>query len=235
MKKTILTLGYLTALISPLASHANHFASLLSQNDRPTADKLRDINRKPERILALVDIQPNMTVVDFIAGRGYYTDIFARVLNNSGKLFAVKAKLADRDLSKFKNITELQELDLSDLTVQADRIFTALNYHDLVNKDELNRQQLLASIYNKLKDDGYFIVIDHNAAPGTGRSTTKKLHRIENTFVLNEILNAGFILEQSSSALANPNDDYQQDVWQTNTKGLTDRFVYKFKKPKALK
>lgn len=211
-------------------THTNDINHALNAQERPQQDRERDSARKPADILALVDIKANMTVVDFIAGRGYYTELFARILNNSGKLYSVKGKLDKRDLSEFNNVSVLQELDLSDLNGPVDRIFTALNYHDLINKKDFSRQKLLKKIHSKLNDDGYLIVIDHNAGSGVGISQTKKLHRVENTFVLNEILNAGFVLDRSLSVLANPNDHFATDVWHESTKGKTDRFVYRFKK-----
>jgi len=211
-------------------AHTNDINHVLNAQERPQQDKARDAARKPADILALVDIKSNMTVVDFIAGRGYYTELFARILNNSGKLYSVKGKLEKRNLSEFNNISVLKELDLSDLNGPVDRIFTALNYHDLINKQGFDRQKLLKTIHSKLNDSGYLIVIDHNAGSGVGISQTKKLHRVENTFVLNEILNAGFVLERSLNVLANPNDHFATDVWHESTKGKTDRFVYRFKK-----
>jgi len=232
MKITTLLLSTLLILTaaSMTNANANSINKVLNAPDRPQQDKSRDSARKPADVLALVDIKPNMTVVDFIAGRGYYTDLFARLLNNSGKLYSVKGKLEKRDLSQFTNISVLPSLDLSQIKAPVDRIFTALNYHDIINKPTIDRHELLKTIYNKLTNNGYFIVIDHNAALGAGSSQTKKLHRVENTFVLNEIIKAGFILDISSSALANPTDNYSTDVWQESTKGKTDRFVYRFKK-----
>jgi predicted methyltransferase len=230
MRRITLLLTGLIISTAPLLTYANSINHAIKAPERSTQDKSRDAARKPADILALVDIQPNMTVVDLISGRGYYVDLFARVLNNSGKLYSVMGKLEKRDLSAFTNITVLPTPDLSKITAPVDRIFTALNYHDIINKKDVDRQNLLKTIHNKLKDDGYFIVIDHNAAPGTGISQTKKLHRVESTFVLNEIINAGFVLDRSSTALANPNDHFEIDVWQENTKGKTDRFVYRFKK-----
>jgi len=230
MKKISLLLSSLLLLTAPIMSHANVINLVLKAQERPQQDKFRDVARKPADILALVNVKPNMKVVDFIAGNGYYTELFARILNNSGKVYSVKGKLENRKLSTFTNISVLKELDLSDLNEPVDRIFTALNYHDIINKKGFDRQKLLKTIHNKLNDNGYFIVIDHNAAPGVGSSQTKKLHRVENTFVLNEIINAGFILDRSSTALANPNDHFTTDVWHESTKGKTDRFVYRFKK-----
>ena len=202
----------------------------LHHENRPQQDKARDVARKPADIVKLLDIKPGMKVVDYIAGGGYYSEIFARVLNNKGTLYSVKGRLTKRDLKAYNNVTVLSELDLSDLKEPVDRIFTALNYHDMINKKELDRARTLKTIHSKLKDDGYFMVIDHNAAPGAGASDTKKKHRVESTFVLNEIQKAGFILDRSSSILANPNDNFDLDVWQESTKGKTDRFVYRFKK-----
>jgi predicted methyltransferase len=245
MKRTKLLLPCLIVIAAPLFANdkganakvahaktiqANNISHVINSPERSSQDKSRDAARKPADILALVDIKPKMTVVDFIAGSGYYTDLFARVLNNSGKVYSVKGKLEKRDLSKFTNISVLPTLDLAEIKVPVDRIFTALNYHDIINKKTIDRQELLKTIHSKLKDDGYLIVIDHNAAAGSGISQTKKLHRVENTFVLNEIMNAGFTLESSSTVLANPKDHFTVDVWQESTKGKTDRFVYRFKK-----
>ncbi|QSX35775.1 class I SAM-dependent methyltransferase [Shewanella sedimentimangrovi] len=202
----------------------------LSHQQRPANDKARDDNRKPTEILALVDIRPGMSVVDYIAGQGYYSELFARILDNQGVLYSVKGKLKDRELSTFSNIKVTQDLLLGDIDGRVDRIFTALNYHDLINKPEIDRRQLLNRMHHQLADGGYLIVIDHNASPGHGINDTKTKHRVESTFVLNEILAAGFELDRSLSILANPEDNFALDVWQDSTKGKTDRFVFRFKK-----
>lgn len=230
MKTATLLIGLFMASSAPTLASVNSVEAALKHHDRPLKDKVRDDARQPAEILKLLDIKEGMNVVDYIAGRGYYSEIFARVLNNEGQLYSVKGRLEKRDLTNFNNVTVLNELDLSDMDKPIDRIFTALNYHDLVNKVEFDRQKLLKSIHNKLNDNGYFVVIDHNARAGRGSADTKSKHRIENTFVLNEILKAGFVLEQSLSVLANPDDNFDLDVWHEDTKGKTDRFVYRFKK-----
>lgn len=230
MKTSTLLLTGLLVSSSSLMAHSNKIEQALNHVERPQQDKSRDAARKPKQILQFMDIKPKMTVIDFVAGRGYYTEIFAQLLDKSGKLYSVKPKLDKRDLSRFNNVTVLKTLDLSDIKEPVDRIFTALNYHDLINNKGIDRPKMLKSIHSKLKDDGYLIVIDHNAGPGIGLTQTKKLHRVENAFVLNEVLEAGFTLDSSSSVLANPDDHFELDVWQKSTKGKTDRFVYRFKK-----
>ncbi|QTH72286.1 hypothetical protein [Pseudoalteromonas xiamenensis] len=189
-----------TLLVSSLTASANPLSitNAVQNPNRTAQDIARDAGRKPAEILAIVDVKVDMKVVDYLAGGGYYTELFARLLNNSGTVFSVKGKLESRNLSEFKNIKPLTSLELDDLEGPVDRIFTALNYHDLVNKANLNRQTLLKSMHQKLSDDGYLIIIDHNAGPGMGISQTKKLHRVENSFVLNEVLKAGFELDMSS-------------------------------------
>jgi len=230
MKTTTLLLTGLLVSSLPTIAHSNKIEQAINHSDRPLQDKSRDQNRKPNEILKLLEIKPNMKVIDYIAGGGYYSEIFARLLNDTGKLYSVKGRLSKRDLKNYRNISVTKELNLSDIDEPVDRIFTALNYHDIVNNKKLDRQVLLKKIYNKLNNNGYFVVIDHNAAPGSGISQTKSNHRIESTFVLNEIQAAGFKLDRSLSVLANPKDNFDLDVWQKSTKGKTDRFVYRFKK-----
>jgi len=230
MRKITLITSLLIGLGTGVQAHEFDYQSVLDDTARPAADKKRDENRKPDEILKLLDVKPGMTVVDYVAGRGYYSEIFARVLNNKGTLYSLKGRLQNRDLTKFSNIEIPQDLLLEDVTQPFDRIFTALNYHDLINRSTLDRDQLLKNIHAKLKDGGYFVVIDHNAKPGVGTDDTKSKHRVENTFVLNEVQKAGFVLDRSLSVLANPEDQYDLKVHEDSVKGKTDRFVYRFKK-----
>ena len=205
-------------------------ARLLNHPDRPATDKARDSQRKPADIVTLLDLQPGMTVIDYAAGRGYYTEIFARALDRQGLLYSVKGRLSERALKNFDNLKVTADLYLEDIDARVDRIFTALNYHDLINRQGLDRRKLLANMHDKLADDGYLVVIDHNAAPGRQTADTKSKHRVESTFVLKEILAAGFELDRSLSILANPADDYSLKVHNAAIRGNTDRFVFRFKK-----
>ena len=222
----------LLLIVSPaMASEtAILFTKALSHKDRPAEDKQRDSNRKAAQVLQLLDIKPGIKIVDYLAGRGYYTELFARVLNGDGHLYSVRGRLAKRQLGDFDNITVLQDITLAELDQRVDRIFTALNYHDLINRKQVDRQKVLKKMYDSLNAGGYVMVIDHNTAPGVGASETKSKHRVENTFVLNEFLKAGFVLDASPTLLANPSDNFDLDVWQESTKGQTDRFIYRFRK-----
>ncbi|MEX0299524.1 MAG: class I SAM-dependent methyltransferase, partial [Kordiimonas sp.] len=224
-KKLFLAATIFAAGIPSSQAEINTIEAALKHDARPQADVVRDVARRPADILEFLDIRPGMRVVDYIAGRGYYSEIFSHLLNDQGHLYSVRGRKDSRDFSAYSNVTLGQDLELKDVPEQVDRIFTALNYHDIVNNKKLDRQKILGAIKNKLRTGGYFVVIDHNTRTGAGLSDTKSKHRIEAAYVLNEITAAGFKLDSISTVLANPNDNYDLDVWQDTTKGKTDRFV----------
>lgn len=226
--KLFLAVALLAAGIPGSQADMNTIDAALKHDARPKADTERDAGRRPADILAFLDVQPGMKVIDYIAGRGYYSEIFSHLLNNEGHLYSVRGRKDSRDFSAYSNVTLGQDLELADVAEQVDRVFTALNYHDIVNNKKLDRKNILTAIKNKLRAGGYFVVIDHNTRSGAGLSDTKNKHRVEGAYVLNEITAAGFKLDSISTVLANPNDNYDLDVWQDTTKGKTDRFVYRF-------
>ncbi len=227
-KKLFITAVMLAAGIPGSQAEMNTIEAALKHDARPQADVERDAARKPSDILTFLDVKPGMKVIDYIAGRGYYSEIFSHLLNNQGHLYSVRGRKDSRDFSAYSNVTLGQDLELTDVTEQVDRVFTALNYHDIVNNKKLDRQNILQAIKGKLRTGGYFVVIDHNTRSGAGLSDTKSKHRVEGAYVLNEVTAAGFKLDSISTVLANPNDNYDLDVWQDTTKGKTDRFVYRF-------
>ena len=60
------------------------------------------------------------------------------------------------------------------------------------------------AVYEALKPGGYYIVLDHSAAPGAALDVTETLHRIESSTVRREVEAAGFKFDSESSILANP-------------------------------
>jgi predicted methyltransferase len=56
--------------------------------DRPADDKQLDAGRRPEQILAFFGIAPGMKVADLWAGGGYTTELLARTVGPSGKVYS---------------------------------------------------------------------------------------------------------------------------------------------------
>jgi hypothetical protein len=88
-----------------------------------------------------------------------------------------------------------------------------------------------ASVYERLKPGGSYVIVDHAAAVGAGTSDAQSLHRIEPASVREEVEAAGFVLDAESTMLANKDDPHSIKVFDPSIKGETDRFAYRFVKP----
>jgi predicted methyltransferase len=83
-----------------------------------------------------------------------------------------------------------------------------------------------------MKPGGVVGVVDHIANPGDTRATVDKLHRIDPATVKADFKRAGFVLEGQSDMLRNPADDHSLNVFDPKIRGTTDRFAFKFRKPR---
>ena len=87
-------------LVSILATsfvHANslsdkHFMSAMQSSDRSEADKTRDGNRKPDKVMQFFGIEPGMTVLEILASGGYYTEVLSHRVGDTGKVYAQNNK-----------------------------------------------------------------------------------------------------------------------------------------------
>ncbi|KAJ3327877.1 hypothetical protein HDU76_010973 [Blyttiomyces sp. JEL0837] len=114
-----------------------------------------------------------------------------------------------------------------------DLIFTYANYHD--PRAELTGTEtpsFLSSVSRLLKPGGHLIVIDHAAIDGTGTSSTKELHRIDEVVVVDEVTRiAGLEFVGSENCLRDFEDSRLGPAWvQDRNVVKTDRFCLKFRK-----
>ena len=86
------------------------------------------------------------------------------------------------------------------------------------------------AVHGRLKHGGFYVIVDHAAASGTGTSDAGSLHRIEPATVRQEVEAAGFALDAESTVLANSDDTHSSNVFDPSIKGETDRFAYRFVK-----
>jgi predicted methyltransferase len=91
----------------------------------------------------------------------------------------------------------------------------------------------LKAVYAAMKPGAVIGVIDHVANPNADtRATVEKYHRIDPNVVKADFKRAGFVFVGSSDVLRNPADDHSIEVHDPRIAGKTDRFVFKFKKPR---
>ncbi|MEY4762137.1 MAG: hypothetical protein RLZZ200_1993 [Pseudomonadota bacterium] len=223
-------------------------AASIADKARPETDRVRDPDRKPADLLAFAGIKAGDKVGDLLPGAGYFTRLFSQIVGAKGAVYglapprapdapatmpdfaaAVKAIAADPHYANVK----VGVMDTgTPLPEKLDVLWTSLNYHDLHNRPNADLGAFNKWIYANLKPGGTYIVIDHAAPVGSGKSTTSTLHRIEPAFVKQEVIAAGFIFVEESPALHNPGDARTLAVRETGVRGKTDQFVFKFRKPK---
>ena len=113
-----------------------------------------------------------------------------------------------------------------------------LNYHDVYWESakygvvKMEPDAFVKTVYASMRPGGIVGVIDHVGNPGDTRETVEKYHRIDPAVVKADFEKAGFKLEAESDILKNPADDHTLLVFDPKIRGKTDRFVYKFRKPK---
>jgi predicted methyltransferase len=74
------------AVLSP-----DRIAELLASPDRSAADRTNDQRRKPHEMLAFIGIRPGMVVLDLSAGGGYTTELLARSIGPTGRVYGQSA------------------------------------------------------------------------------------------------------------------------------------------------
>ena len=89
------------------------------------------------------------------------------------------------------------------------------------------------AIFDALKPGGVYVILDHAAQAGSGVRDTNTLHRIDIETVKAEVMAAGFVLDGTSTLLANPDDAHTLNVFDGKIRGHTDTFILKFRKPKG--
>ncbi|MEM7409785.1 MAG: methyltransferase domain-containing protein [Myxococcota bacterium] len=220
-----------------------HLVAAVDHPDRHPEDVQRDADRKPGEVLAFFQIEPGMKVVDLMAGGGYYTELVARAVGPEGAVYAHDTawkiqKYGERRLTEVRSKPGLGHIkrwvqDLDDPKLpegQLDAALLLLFYHDTFWQ-EVDREAMNRAIFRALTPGGVYGVIDHTAEPGSGDRDVETLHRGDPDLIREEILAAGFVLEEESDLLRNPEDDRTRNVFAPFLRGKTDRFVYRFRKP----
>ena len=191
-----------------------------------------------------------MSVIDMFGGNRYWSEIIAPAIGPKGKVYVWeptqfyddKTKTAfEAFAAKNPNVTivatpfEAPQLPAN----SADFMLINLDYHDVYWENakygvkHMEPSAFLSAVYQAMKPGGIVGVVDHAANPGGDtRAVVDKLHRIDPAVVRADFERAGFKLEAQSDLLRNPDDDHSLLVFDPKIRGKTDRFIYKFRKPR---
>lgn len=217
---------------------------------RAESDIKLDEGRKPIETLTFLGIKRGDAALDFEAGGGYYTEIMARAVGPKGTVTAWQAaQFAGDAKGKAKWAGILARTPNVHILEQPFEAFQApansydfalmhLNYHDAYwssteyKVKEQDPDRLVRALYTAMKPGGIVGVVDHVGAAGDTRAIVDKLHRIDPEVVKADFLRGGFKLVGESSHLRVATDDKTKLVFDPAVRGKTDRFVFKFMKPK---
>ena len=231
------------------AGNSTAAATAVADASRPESDTTRDAERKPVQTLAFTGVRPGDKVADYVADAGYFTRLFSSIVGPSGHVYAVEPTAFFKFDHFVKEVAELQGFAVAhpNVTVttaaaleglrfpeKLDLFWISRNYHDLHDKfmGPVDTAAFNKAVYEALNPGGFYVVLDHSAAPGAPADVTETLHRIESSTVRREVEAAGFKFDSESSILDNAADPRTAKVFHPAIRGNTDQFILKFRKPK---
>ena len=206
--------------------------SFVARSHRDPKHTARDVYRHPVQTLEFFGLQQGMRVVEITPGTGYFTELLAPTLKNTGTYVAAtwdetvagqpdyRAAL-NRELSgklqakKHYGRVELVKFNPSQPVfgppASADMVLTFRNAHNWISEG-------LGPVYfkamaNVLKPGGVLGLTDHRAPDG--EATDGKRGYVTEDQVIQLAAGAGFVLADRSDINANPKDtkDYPEGVW----------------------
>ena len=220
---------------------ADHILSAVEHENRPEADRERDANRKPAEVLDFFNIKTTDKIGEINSGRGYLSSIMAHALTDGGLVYAHASPMSverwkgnpiEKRLKEFPQdnmIPVVGEMESPNFPEQLDKILNVMTYHDSV-WTEADRDAMNKSIFEALKPGGIYGIIDHNAKKGRGIDNCHDIHRIEKSYVIEEVSKAGFCFKDESAMLSNPNDAMDLMVFDKSIRDQTSRFILAFQK-----
>ena len=76
---------------APSALTRERIAEIVASPDRTAADRSNDIRRKPDQMLGFIGVRPGMVALDLSAGGGYTTELVARAVGPTGRVYGQSA------------------------------------------------------------------------------------------------------------------------------------------------
>jgi predicted methyltransferase len=208
---------------------------------RPEVEIARDPLRHPFEMLEFIGAEPGQRIADIRPEEGYFTRLFAPVVGPEGQVYAfVPTLTAGREQAfaeglqaEYGNVTPvIGLLDQMRFEAPLDVVFMGQEYHDFhIERFDVDVAAMNRRAFAALRPGGIYVILDHSGRPGTGNSEVQSLHRIEGAFLRREVEAAGFVFEDETRALANPDDDMTISVFDDSIRGRTDQFVYRFRRP----
>lgn len=236
-------------------------AAAIKAPSRTPANVARDRYRHPAQTLAFFGVKPTDTVVEIWPSGGWYTEILAPYLAQSGHYIAaapsangrkgVEALMAAKPAVYGKvRFATFPSADAPDRVAAgtADVVLTFRNVHNWSFGETDQTQAAFNQMFAMLKPGGTLGVVEHHLPEDAKGITEAKSGYMKRSSVIGFATKAGFKLAGESQINANPKDshDYPKGVWtlppnyaekelnraRYTAIGESDRMTLKFVKPK---
>jgi predicted methyltransferase len=245
--KNLMLAALLLGSLPAFAADPTAIEKSIASPERTAQDRERDARDKPAEVMAFAGVKPGMVVADIFSGGGYYAELLAGVVGPTGKVLAVnnmpyaayskdgiKARYTEGRLANVeRRLVEASYMNFPPASV--DLVVIVMAYHDVYWIDEkegwpeIDTDGFLDSLKRMLKPGGKLLIVDHNAAAGSGREAAGKLHRLNEDWAKKSITARGFVYEKSYDGLRNPQDQLDKMVYDAAVKGKTDRYVHLYR------
>jgi predicted methyltransferase len=187
-------------------------ARLIAGPQRTPKNVARDPWRHPAATLSFWGLKPGMTVIEIDPAGGYWTEILAPYLKETGGRYigavggdpaAFAAKYADHAV--WGDVTVVPFGGPLGAPGSADMVITARNIHDWM-WDSGKLDAALTSFHDALKPGAILAVEEHRADPRPMRDDAHDGY-VSTAFLVGALDKAGFRLDGRSEINANPKDD----------------------------
>jgi len=238
MKKIVLNnliiMGLLFGIVFSDLTVAHSLESIISGEHRLDANKARDPYRHPQKTLEFFGLEEDMTVVEIWPSGGWYTDIIAPYLNESGQYISAGydpndknsyfrtnvAKFMDRlnqDPDLFSNVqhTVLKLPDRIEIAESnsADMVLTFRNIHNWMSRGQA--EAVFEGFFKVLKPGGVLGVVEHRGNSSIPQDPEAESGYVNQEYAIALAEKAGFVFVASSEINANPKDtkNHREGVW----------------------
>ena len=232
-----ITLG-LAILCSMAATpvRAQDYQAIVALPDRSDADRQTDKRRDPVNLLTFTGVKTGWKVLDMGANAGYSTELMARSVGPTGKVYAqldsdnekLTARMATPPMANVVALVRPSDDPLPADVRGLDLITFFFAYHDTTFMP-IDRVKMDKALFAALKPGGILVIADHSARPEDGATVGKTYHRIAEQALRSEIEAAGFKFVADAQFLRHPEDTRTNIVFRNPTP--VDEFVLKFQKP----
>jgi predicted methyltransferase len=209
-------------------------SSASESGHRSVENRARNSSRHPVETLEFFGIRDDMTVVEISPGGGWYTEILALYLRDTGKLYAANYDPESSETYYRSNAKRFLEKLAADPVIydqviptvfdppakleaappgSADMVLTFRNLHNWM--DEGSAEAAMSAMFRALKPGGILGIVQHRQDASVEQDPKADSGYVREDHVIDLAEAAGFRLEAKSDINANAKDtkNYSEGVW----------------------